>query len=161
MSKQTFNPKPKMGMNANEVKFALHKMFSADNGWLAVEELFIPGFDRYIDFWAIRIHVPKGQRPDYKFQYLAVHAIEIKTDRQDFKAEMKTPNKRIAAVEHSNYFSFAAPKGIIDPDELPKGSGYIEFRGAKGKFIRNPQMAYIVSPTWDFAAALGRSILKG
>lgn len=158
-SRHPFTPKPK-GMNADEIKYKLHKMFPAPD-WLAVEELFLPDFDRYIDFWAMRIHVPKGRRPDYKFQYLSIHAIEIKTSRQDFAVEMKTPNKKIGAVEFSNYFSFAAPRGIIDPDELPKGIGYIEFRGSKGKFVRNPQITYLVSPRWDFVAALGRAMLKG
>ena len=152
-------PKPK-GLNAHEIKYALHKMFSAPD-WLAVEELFLPGFDRYVDFWAFRIHVQKGKRPDFKFQYLSIHAIEIKTSIQDFEAEMKTPNKKIGAVEFSNYWSFAAPKGIIDPDELVKGIGYIEFRGSKGKFVRNPQITYLQSPDWELVAALGRLILKG
>ena len=159
MIDRKITPKPK-GLSAHENKYSLHKMFPAAD-WLAVEELFLPGFDRYVDFWALRIHVPKGKRTDFKFQYLSIHAIEIKTSIQDFEAEMKTPNKKIGAVEFSNYWSFAAPKGIIDPDELVKGIGYIEFRGSKGKFVRNPQITYLQSPDWELVAALGRLILKG
>ena len=158
---RSITPKPK-GMNAHEIKYALHKMFPAPD-WLAVEELFLPGFDRYVDFWAMRIatDITKTAVYDYKAKYLSIHAIEIKTSRQDFEAEMKTPNKKIGAVEFSNYWSFAAPRGIIDPDELVKGIGYIEFRGSKGKFVRNPQITYLQSPDWELVAALGRLILKG
>lgn len=148
-------------MNANEIKYALHKMFPAPD-WLAVEELFLPDFDRYIDFWAMRVStLDNKKRWKQQFKYLSIHAVEIKTSRQDFKSEMKTPSKRMGAVEFSNYFSFASPQGIIDPDELPKGIGYIEFRGAKGKFVRDPQITYLQSPRWGNVAALGRALLKG
>lgn len=159
---RSFNPKPKIGMNANEVKFALRKMFPSPD-WLAVEELFIPGFERYIDFWAMRCKTPitKPAKPERLFsKYLTIHAIEIKVARSDFKSEMDTPAKKIGAQSFSNYFSFAAPRGVIDPDELPKGIGYIEFSGSKGKFLRKPEYTYVSNPGWDFIAALGRSLNK-
>ncbi len=156
-----FNPKPKMGMNANEVKFALNKMFSAKKGWLTVEELFVHGFDRYIDLWAMRVHtLDDGKKWEYQFKYLSIHAIEIKISRSDFQAEMKTPAKSLAAKSFSNFFSFAAPRGIIDPDELPRGIGLIEFSGAKGKWIRYPKYTRAEPPGWELIAAMGRSILK-
>ena len=161
MSDKPFTPKPKLGMNAHEVKFALHKMFSADHGWLTVEELFIHGFDRYIDLWAIRVDTIDKGKPNFRFKYKSVHAVEVKVTRADFQKEMKTPAKRLAAQSFSNYFSFAAPKGIIDPDELPRGIGFIEFRGGRGKFVRDPEFTRVESPRWELIAALGRSILKG
>lgn len=160
MSNREFNPKPKMGMNAHEVKFALHKMFSADHGWLTLEELFIPGFDRYIDIWAMRVDVGDS-RPDFREKYMHVHAVEIKVSRSDFTAEMKTPAKRLASIHFSNYFSFAAPRGIIEPEELPTGIGLIEFSGSKGKWTRDPVHTNLEPVRWDLVAALGRSILKG
>ncbi len=161
MKKKTINPKPKIGMNANEIAHALHKMFPAPD-WLAIEELFIPGFDRYIDFWAMRVSTPGNMNKSWPahFAYLRIHSIEIKVSKADFKSEMNNPNKKIGAVEFSNYYSFAAPKGIIDPDELPNGIGYIEFRGSKGKFIRTPRLTYLQTPGWDFIAAIGRGTNK-
>lgn len=161
MANKTFNPKPKMGMNAHEVKFALHKMFSADDGWLAIEELFIPGFDRYIDLWAMRVDTVEKASKNYFEKYGAVHAIEVKVTRSDFTAEMKTPAKRLAAVHFSNYFSFAAPRGIIEPEELSSGTGLIEFSGSKGKWIRDPEHTNLEPVRWDLVAAIGRAILKG
>lgn len=153
----TFNPKPKIGMNANEVKFALHKLFVPEC-WLAVEELFIPDFNRYIDFWAICIAPPKIESPKFRFRYREVHAIEIKVSKQDFKSEMKNEDKRGPAQSFSNYFSFAAPKGIIDPDELPGEIGYIEFARSKPKFIKKPSYTYIETPSYEFICAIGRAL---
>lgn len=153
-------PKPK-GMNAHEIKYALHKMFPAKDGWLTVEELFIHGFDRYIDLWALRVDTINHRIANFRFRYLSVHAIEIKVTRADFNSEMKEPAKRLAAQSFSNYFSFAAPRGIIDPDELPRGIGLIEFRGSKPKFVRDPEFTRVEPPRWELIAALGRSILKG
>ena len=160
-SRYPFTPKPKIGMNANEIAFALYKMFPAPD-WLALEEFFIPGFNRYIDFWALRISTIEtiGRKYDYKAKYLSIHAIEIKVTIADFKSEMKQPSKRMPAIAFSNYFSFATPRGLIDPAELPKGAGLIEFRGSKGKFVKEPQHTHVESPGWDTVAALGRSMLK-
>lgn len=150
-----------MGMNANEVKFALNKMFSAKKGWLAVEELFIHGFDSYIDLWAVRVDTLDTDTPNFRLKYLSVHAVEVKISISDFQREMKQPSKSLAAKSFSNFFSFAAPRGIIDPDELPRGIGLIEFSGAKGKWIRDPEYTRVEPPGWELIAAMGRSILKG
>ncbi len=160
MNDRPFNPKPKIGMNAHEVKFALHKMFSADDGWLAVEELFIPGFDRYIDLWAMRVDTVHNVSIKHSDKFMHVHAIEVKVSRSDFTAEIKTPAKRLAAQHFSNYFSFATPRGIIEPEELPTGIGLIEFSGSKGKWMRNPVFTNLEPVRWDLVAAIGRAILK-
>lgn len=161
MTKRRFNPKPKMGMNAHEVKFALQKMFPTSDGWLTLEELFIYGFDRYVDLWTMRVDTKEKAVKKHRFRYMRIHAIEIKTSRADFQSELREPAKRLAAQAFSNYFSFAAPRGIIEPEEIPAGIGYIEFSGAKGKWIIQPAHAYAESPSWELFAALGRSILKG
>jgi hypothetical protein len=160
-SRHPFTPKPK-GMNASEIKYKLHKMFPAPD-WLAIEELFLPDFDRYVDFWAMRVSTPSNWNKTWsaRVDYLKIHAIEIKVTIADFKSEMKQPNKRMPAIAFSNYFSFATPRGLIDPSELPKGAGLIEFRGSKGKFIKQPQHTHVESPGWDTVAAIGRSMLKG
>lgn len=162
MSNKSFNPKPKMGMNANEVKFALNKMFPASDGWLTLEELFIYGFDRYVDLWAFRVSTTENSKPigSSRFGYMRIHAIEIKTSRADFHAELRAPAKRLAAQTFSNYFSFAAPRGIIELEEIPSGIGFVEFSGAKGKWARNPRFSNVESPSWELFAAMGRSILK-
>ena len=160
MSDRVITPKPK-GLNADEVKFALHKMFSADHGWLAIEELFIPGFDRYIDLWAMRVDTVGKAAARHQEIYMSVHAIEVKVSRADFNAEMKTPAKRLAALHFSNYFSFATPRRLIELEELPAGIGLIEFSGSKGKWIRQPVRTTLEPIRWDLVAAIGRAILKG
>jgi hypothetical protein len=53
-------------------------------------------------------------------------AYEIKVSRGDFLAEMKDPDKRVAALRVSNEFYFVAPKGLIQPQEIPAECGLIE-----------------------------------
>lgn len=161
MTNKSFNPKPKMGMNAHEVKFALHKMFPAPD-WLAIEEFWIQGFDRYVDLWAMRIQTPGNWNKKWSARvgYLRIHAFEIKVSRPDFLNELKHPAKSLAGQSHSNYFSFAAPRGIIEPEEIPRGFGFLEFSGSKGKWLRDPIYTQVEPPRWELVAALGRSILK-
>ena len=162
MAKRKFNPQPKFGLTANEVKYSLHKLFPAPD-WLAVEELFIPGFDRYVDFWAMRVSTPGNMNKTWPAMlgHLRIHAIEIKTSRQDFMSELKKPAKRMGAVAFSNYYSFAAPRGIIELEEVPDGIGYIEIQGSKPVIIQRPEYNHVEQPGWDFVAAIGRSLKKG
>ena len=153
-------PKPKFALTANEVKYALHKMFPAPE-WLAVEELYIQGFKRYVDFWAIRIDVPVSQTQYLpEFRFLSIYAIEIKVNRADFKSELKEPSKRLGGELFSNYFSFAAPRGVIELDEIPEGIGYIEIQGNKAKMIRLAEYSRAEPPDWAFIASLGRALQR-
>lgn len=59
---------------------------------------------------------------------------EVKVSRSDFLRELKHPGKRQWALKLSNEFYFAAPKGMIKPEELPEEAGLIEItqNGAVG-----------------------------
>ncbi len=161
--------KPKFGLTTAEVTYAARKLFNSDE-WLILEELFIPGFDRFVDIWAMCIGStdPKARPNKYKwtksragFEHLAIHAIEVKNSRADFMSELKKPAKRMGAVAFSNYYSFAAPRGIIEPEEVPDGLGYIEIQGSKPVIIQRPEYNHVEQPGWDLIAAIGRSLKKG
>lgn len=53
-------------------------------------------------------------------------AFEIKVSRSDFLHEITNPDKRAPALALSNEYFFAAPKGMIDPDEIPDECGLLE-----------------------------------
>lgn len=85
-------------------------------------------------------------------------AFEIKISRQDFLAEIKNPAKRRAALFFSNQFYFVAPKGLINPEEIPPECGLIEAdeKGLRVK-IESPSRESI-RPTWNFVATLLRKM---
>ena len=153
--------KSKFALTAGEVAHALHKMFRSPE-WMAVEELHISGLNRYIDFWAIKIEeqIKPMRYPKKGFEFLSIHAIEIKISRQDFMKELKEPAKRLGAELFSNYFSFAAPRGVIELDEIPEGIGYIEIQGNKPKLIRLADYTRAEPPDWSFIASLGRALKR-
>lgn len=53
-------------------------------------------------------------------------AYEVKVSRGDFLKEMKKPRKRARGLLLSNEFFFAAPAGIIKPEEVPPECGLYE-----------------------------------
>lgn len=57
---------------------------------------------------------------------LAVHGHEIKVSRGDWLRELKDPDKAEAFARFCAYWWIATPKGLLRPDELPKGWGLIE-----------------------------------
>ena len=161
--------KPKFSLSTGEITHAARKLFNS-NEWLILEELFIPGFQNRVDVWAICIGSldAKARLNKYKwtahklgFEHLSIHAIEVKASRADFQKELKNPTKRTAAILFSNYYSFAAPRGIIELEEVPEGLGYIEIQGMKPKIIKKPSYTPVETPGWDFVAAIGRALKKG
>jgi hypothetical protein len=161
MPKRTFNPKPKFGLSSHEVVYALRKLFKPLE-WLVVEELYIPGFNRRVDIWAMMVSMEPiiKRKSRVGFEYLSMHAIEVKVDPSDFKKELGDPAKRQPAILFSNYYSFAAPRGVIDPDEIPAGLGYIQIEGNKAKIIIEPEYTRAEPCGWDFIASLGRAVLR-
>ena len=160
--------KPKFALSTGEITHAARKLFNP-NEWLILEELFIPGFHRYVDIWAICIGSldAKARLNKYKwtahkvgFDMYKIHAIEVKATRADFTSEMNNPSKRMPAQLFSNYFSFAAPRGIIELEEIPDELGYIEIQGMKPKIIRKPSYTPVETPGWDFVCAIGRAWKK-
>ncbi len=104
------------------------------------------------DAWAINLY------PSMK--HLTI-AYEIKVSRSDFLHELKHPNKRVQAMEHSNEFYFVVPKGLVTVAEVPEDCGLIEVneqgitRVVK-KAIRRTE----VKLTWNFLASIARRVVE-
>ena len=52
---------------------------------------------------------------------------EVKVDRWDFRRDMAEFGKHRKARQFSNFFYYAAPKGLIDPADIPEWAGLVEF----------------------------------
>jgi hypothetical protein len=57
--------------------------------------------------------------------------VEVKSCRADFVADKKWKNY----LPFATHFYFAAPKGVINPNELPAGIGLIETEVMKNGFL--------------------------
>lgn len=107
---------------------------------------------------------------------------EIKLSRADFRNELKNPLKRRIGMRFSNEFYFAAPAGMLKPEEIPADSGLVEvgtagtieewkatLKNHAGFFHYNPETrdfcVLIVpapwretpGPTWELVAAMMRN----
>lgn len=61
---------------------------------------------------------------------LALHGIEVKVSRSDWRRELAQPWKAAAFVRFVDYFWVAAARHVVKVEELPDGWGLIETRGA-------------------------------
>jgi hypothetical protein len=105
-------PRYRSRAKSGEVIDALRRRFSSDGGeWLCWEE-----WSR-IDLFAIYCW------SEHRFQRVAC---EVKTSRSDFLAEIRKSSKRQDALDLSHLFYFCAPKGLIQPHEIPDEAGLIE-----------------------------------
>lgn len=80
------------------------------------------------------IRHPHDSAIDQRIDFFAINtwpsqagciAYEIKVDRGDWLRELKQPRKRLFAERVAHECYFAAPWGIIRPDEVPEGWGLI------------------------------------
>ncbi len=126
-------PKHK-GVSVADIHRVLRKRY-APLEWVYLEEVrlgtgyenfFLPGHhttiksEQRIDGLALNCYKSKNYRRI---------AIEVKISRGDFLKEVQNPDKRVGAMMLSNQFYFAAPEGLIKPNELPEDCGLIEVRG--------------------------------
>lgn len=121
----------------------LHK-FGADTDWDPTDN-----YDSIVDVWTMHKHRD-------------IHvAIEIKIDPADFERELTDPDKRAPAMAVSNLFYFAAPHGLIDPDELPDGCGLIEVDTFKrpNSTLANYCCSETVKPEWRDIEPFPRSFI--
>jgi len=87
-------------------------------------------------------------------------AYEIKLTRGDFLNEMAHPDKRQAAMLFSNEAYFAAPAGLIKPEELPDQWGLVEVvKGGKARLKVEALYREADEPMWPFVAALARALV--
>jgi hypothetical protein len=96
----------------------------------------------------------------YPYKRFIRIAYEIKISRADFLSEMKNPYKREGAEMFANACYFAAPAGLIKPDELPEPWGLVEINGDFHRMkVKAPtrEAADLMPP---FVASLCRSLIK-
>jgi hypothetical protein len=133
------------------IEDALQVRHPADKGWLMFRE---------ITFWG-------GRRIDVLFlnrwwsQNHKLIAYEIKRGRGDFLNEIKHPEKRKPVIMHVDQFFFAAPKGLIKPAEVPKGTGLVEVspEGLVRIKKRAPQLMKRPDPTWYLLGTLLNNLI--
>lgn len=139
---------PTRTCTTNEIVKLLHAKHHAPE-WASFAELRnAAGFsaNRSFDFWTINTWPSKG---------LKTIGYEIKVSRSDFARELENPRKRKALEEVCHECYFAAPKGLIDPRELPEGWGLIEASSVLRIAVRAPQKAE-PKLDWDLLAVILR-----
>jgi hypothetical protein len=80
-------------------------------------------------------------------------AIEIKVSRGDFLADVKNPAKQAGWREIASRHAYAAPAGLVRPDEIPAGSGLLAVKQFGGVHLvewakRVPFSGLRTVPAW-------------
>ena len=114
-------------VTARDVKRALWWHLTV-RGWAVIEELTITagGRARRIDVLCVRKPVKRNIGP---LEFLAV---EVKVSRGDFLTDVRSPEKQAPWREFAHRHAYAAPDGIINPSEVPDGSGLLTVSGLSG-----------------------------
>jgi hypothetical protein len=139
---------PTTACTSTQITKLLHAKHHAPE-WASFAELRnAAGFsaNRSFDFWTINTWPSKG---------LKTIGYEIKVSRSDFARELENPRKRKALEEVCHECYFAAPKGLIDPRELPEGWGLIEATNVLRIAVRAPQKSE-PKLDWDLLAVILR-----
>lgn len=141
-------------MDAKDIESAICRMYR----WKAM--IWLPqcrvgvGFgedaERVMDLWGIQVSKPWTRV-----------AIEIKVSRGDFRRDVANRLKQRRARLLVNEFYYAAPVGLLTPEDMPEWAGLIEVKSILGADfcagIRFPAPWFDSSaPTWRFVAAIAR-----
>lgn len=155
-------------MNADDIYAALQRRHQMPE-WVLVRELRLgTGYDyapydyvrrqrgrakmqQRIDAWALNCYPGNGFRRI---------AYEIKVSRGDFIKEKRDPEKRQPAMEVSDYFYFAAPRGLIAPMELPQGCGLlVVYESGRSEILERAPKLNPTRLDWCFVASVLRSVM--
>ena len=93
---------------------------------------------------------------------------EVKVDRWDFRRDMAEFGKHRKARQFSNFFYYAAPKGLIDPADIPEWAGLVEFdlgiladEYTQGmSVVKQAPLHDREDPDWGLIAGIANSIKK-
>lgn len=113
-----------------DIAAALRDRYRAPECAIAFEVAQGTGLDarRHVDAVAMELWPSRG---------LAIHGIEIKVTRNDWRREKANPEKAEEIARFCDFFWIAAPKDVVPQDELPSAWGLLEFdfkaRGPKLK----------------------------
>lgn len=112
----------KGGMKTADVRVLLEKRY-APTEWALLQEVApaTGGGTRYADAIAVNLWQSRGY---------AIHGFEIKVSRADWLRELKNPAKAESVGRFCDHWWIVAPKGIVEPDELPPTWGLLEARPA-------------------------------
>jgi hypothetical protein len=108
-------------------------------------ELCIGPKRRRIDFWSISPHPGKAFRAT---------SYEIKASRADFRRD--TPEKQRLARLYSDEFYYVAPKGLLNPDDIPDWAGLQEWTGSSFRFTVHAPMRDKDAPSWELVTSILR-----
>lgn len=153
------------GVSVQDIHRTLQRRHSPPE-WIYAQEVRLgTGFGRYF-LKGYPGSVAPSQRIDgfalncYKSKRYERVAYEIKIARGDFLKEVADPDKRVGAQMMTNRFYFAAPEGLIKPEEVPDGCGLVEIRGDLHRMkVRAP---WHEAADWhpSFISSIFRSVIR-
>jgi hypothetical protein len=165
-----------MGMNADDVYEALKGRHPLPE-WVLVRELQLGTafemdeveWEKWLagDCWERRPRYHMLQRIDayalncHKSKQFRRIAYEIKVNHADFIREKIDPDKRRPAQKVSDYFYFAAPRGIIAPEEVPDDCGLVVvYENGRSRILKRAPRLEPERLDWQFVASLVRNITQ-
>ena len=121
-------------MNAGEVRAALRKKFNDHRRYAIAEEVGLTtGYShRRLDMMVLDCYNSNGFRID---------GFEIKISTSDLRRELEDPEKHIAFFDVIDYYTIAAPAGVVEPlmDIIPKRWGILVINEDGGtRYKRKP-----------------------
>ena len=119
-----------MATQKNEMKFTEKRIIKEFFRYTSFKEV-IPNVKFIADYESDIIQIKDND----------VHEYEIKLTAEDFNNEFKNKIKKHIMYKSKikgipNYYSFIAPKGLINPVSLPENYGLVEFH-VESRLIRN------------------------
>jgi hypothetical protein len=141
---------------ADDIYRALRIKYSDTKHWIYLEELRIgTGYgksaEQSFDAWVMSA---------YPSDSMVKIAFEVKVSRSDFIKEIKKPLKRRWALRYSNKFYFAAPEGMIKPEELPLECGLMELHGDFMNTKVDAPWRESFPPSWGMIASIARRTVQ-
>lgn len=107
---------------------------------------------RHLDAVAMELWPSRG---------LALHGIEVKVSRADWRREKADPEKAEEIARFCDYFWIAAPEGLVPVAELPSAWGLLELKGEVISERRAARKTEAEELTRPFLAALLRAGGRG
>lgn len=150
MTKKPASPVPKL--HAGQCVKALRERYAPPE-WAFFEQVangtgYADRERRWADAVAIGIWPSRG---------LLIHGFEIKVSRSDWKSELAKPDKSEAIQQFCDHWWVVAPRGLIDPAEMPPTWGLVEVneKGKPNTRVNAPKLD-ATTPSKLFMAAIFR-----
>ena len=94
----------------------------------------------------------------YPSRGLYITGIEIKVSNSDWKKELALPNKSESIQQYCRHWFVAAPKGLIEPAEVPASWGLIECNAKGTRVVKNAPKLEPVPPDMAFVCSVLRNV---